>query len=107
MPARRAGRQSVNGGRLAHLHDPKERLEYLRAKAIGRLLESAAAVFLENEDAILSGASLTTNCLRNRRSGCPCRPCLKVAKETIYTGTAGAGDRNRRFRGARRLARLV
>jgi dGTPase len=33
------------------LHDPKERLEYLRAKAIGCLLESAAAVFLENEDA--------------------------------------------------------
>jgi dGTPase len=46
---------TINGGRLDRLHDPKERLEYLRAKAIGCLLESTAAVFLENEDAILSG----------------------------------------------------
>lgn len=46
---------SVSGGRLQRLHDPKERIEYLRAKAIGRLLEGAAAVFLENEKAILSG----------------------------------------------------
>jgi dGTPase len=46
---------TVSGRRLERLHDPKERLEYLRAKAIGRLLESAAAVFLENEDAILKG----------------------------------------------------
>jgi dGTPase len=46
---------TVSGGRLQRLGDPKERLEYLRAKAIGRLLEGAAAVFLENEDAILDG----------------------------------------------------
>lgn len=46
----------VSGGRLQRLGDPKERLEYLRAKAIGRLLEGAAAVFLENEAAILDGS---------------------------------------------------
>ena len=75
---------AVNGGRLAHLHDPKERLEYLRAKAIGRLLESAAAVFLENEDAILSG-EFDDELLAQSPVGVPLQAVLKVAKETIYT----------------------
>jgi dGTPase len=74
---------SVSGGRLDRLHDPKERLEYLRAKAIGRLLESAAAVFLENEDAILEGrfddALLSCSPL-----SIPLQAVLRVAKETIY-----------------------
>ena len=46
---------TVSAGRLERLGDPKERLEYLRAKAIGRLIDSAATVFLENEAAILEG----------------------------------------------------
>jgi dGTPase len=46
---------SVNEGKLQRLFEAKERIEYLRAKAIGRLLEAAAAVFLENEAAILAG----------------------------------------------------
>ena len=75
---------AVSGGRLAHLHDPKERLEYLRAKAIGRLLESAAAVFLENEDAILSG-EFDDELLAQSPVGVPLQAVLKVAKETIYT----------------------
>lgn len=74
---------SVYGGRLDRLHDPKERLEYLRAKAIGRLLESAASVFLENEDAILEGrfddALLSCSPL-----SIPLQAVLRVAKETIY-----------------------
>jgi dGTPase len=64
---------TVSGRRLERLHDPKERLEYLRAKAIGCLLESAAAVFLENEDALFSRVSLTTNCSISHRSRTPCR----------------------------------
>lgn len=46
---------TLNAARLERLGDPKERLEYLRAKAIGRLIDSAATVFLENEAAILEG----------------------------------------------------
>lgn len=42
-------------GRLAHIAEPKERIEYLRAKAIGRLVEEAGVCFLENEVAIVEG----------------------------------------------------
>ena len=75
---------TINGARLHHLHDPKERLEYLRAKAIGCLLESAAAVFLENEDAILSG-TFDDELLESSLIAHPLQAILKLAKETIYT----------------------
>lgn len=75
---------TVSGGRLERLHDPKERLEYLRAKAIGRLLDSAAAVFLENEDAILSG-EFDEELLEQSPIAVPLQAVLRVAKETIYT----------------------
>jgi dGTPase len=75
---------TINGGRLDRLHDPKERLEYLRAKAIGCLLESAAAVFLENEDAILSG-KFDDELLANSPIAHPLQAILKLAKETIYS----------------------
>jgi dGTPase len=75
---------TVNGSRLDRLHDPKERLEYLRAKAIGRLLESAAAVFLENEAAILSG-DFDDELLEQSPIAHPLQAILRLAKETIYT----------------------
>jgi dGTPase len=75
---------TINGSRLDRLHDPKERLEYLRAKAIGCLLESAAAVFLENEDAILSG-QFDDELLESSPIAHPLQAILKLAKETIYT----------------------
>lgn len=75
---------SVSGGRLDRLHDSKERIEYLRAKAIGRLLESAAAVFLENEDAILEGR-FDEELLQQSSAAGPLQAVLKLAKETIYT----------------------
>ncbi len=75
---------AVSGGRLDRLHDPKERLEYLRAKAIGRLLESAAAVFLENEAAILDG-SFDDELLLQSPVHVPLQAVLRVATETIYT----------------------
>jgi dGTPase len=75
---------AVSGGRLDRLHDPKERLEYLRAKAIGRLLESAAGVFLENEAAILSG-DFDDELLEQSPLSVPLQAVLRLAKETIYT----------------------
>lgn len=75
---------SVSGKRLERLHDPKERIEYLRAKAIGRLLESAAAVFLENERAILGG-SFDDELLACSPVAVPLQAVLRLAKETIYT----------------------
>jgi len=75
---------TINGSRLDRLHDPKERLEYLRAKAIGRLLESAASVFLENEEAILNGG-FDDELLDQSPISHPLQAILKLAKETIYT----------------------
>ena len=74
---------AISGGRLDRLHDPKERLEYLRAKAIGRLLEGAAAVFLENETEILEGR-FDEELLAQSPVGVPLQAVLKLAKETIY-----------------------
>ena len=74
---------AISGRRLERLQDPKERLEYLRAKAIGRLLESAAAVFLENEDAILKG-KFDDELLEQSPVAIPLQAILKLAKETIY-----------------------
>jgi dGTPase len=74
----------VSGGRLERLHDDKERIEYLRAKAIGRLLESAAAVFLENEAAILEGR-FDHELLQQSIVAGPLQAVLKLAKEKIYT----------------------
>ena len=74
----------VSDGRLNRLSDPKERLEYLRAKAIGCMLESAAAVFLENEKAILDGR-FDDELLANSPLAVPLQAVLKLAKETIYT----------------------
>ena len=74
---------TVSGGRLQCLHDPKERLEYLRAKAIGRMLESAARVFLENEAAILDG-SFDDELLEHSSLAVPLQAVLRVAKESIY-----------------------
>jgi len=75
---------SVSGGRIERLHDSKERLEYLRAKAIGRLLESAATVFLENEEAILAGR-FDDELLQQSAVAAPLQAVLKLAKERIYT----------------------
>ena len=70
--------------KLAYVTRPKERIEYLRAKAIGRLLESAAAVFLENETAILDG-EFDEELLEQSPVAVPLQAVLKLAKETIYT----------------------
>lgn len=75
---------SVSDGRICRLSDPKERIEYLRAKAIGRMLESAAAVFLENETAILDG-TFDEELLNHSPLAVPLQAVLKLAKETIYT----------------------
>ena len=70
--------------RLRSFSDPKERLEYLRAKAIGRLLEAAAGVFLENETAILEGR-FDDELLAQSQVAAPLSAVQKLAKEQIYT----------------------
>lgn len=50
--------QPLIGGfppRYREIAEPSQRIAYLRAKAIGRLIEDATEVFLDNEAAILAG----------------------------------------------------
>jgi dGTPase len=74
---------SVTGGRLARLSEPKERIEYLRAKAIGRLIGGAAAVFLENEADILAGR-FDDSLLEASPAATPLQAVKKIARENIY-----------------------
>jgi dGTPase len=75
---------SIHEGKLQRLFEPKERIEYLRAKAIGRLLEAAAAVFLENEAALLDGA-FAGDLLSASPLDAPLDAVKKIARECIYT----------------------
>lgn len=40
---------------MANVSDPNEQISYLRSSVIGRLVDAAAEVFVENEDLILEG----------------------------------------------------
>ncbi|MGL5633286.1 MAG: dGTP triphosphohydrolase, partial [Azovibrio sp.] len=74
---------TVNGEKLSRLSEPKERIEYLRAKAIGRLLEGANAVFLKNEAQILSG-EWDKDLLKNSPVGEQLEDIKTVARDAIY-----------------------
>ena len=69
--------------RLKHLADPKRRIEYLRARAIGRLVDEAARIFLENEAAILDG-SFDHALFDVSPVGESLQKVRKVAEEQIY-----------------------
>lgn len=73
----------LNPERLARLHDPKERLEYLRAKAIGRLLETAASIFLDHEADLLNG-SLDRELLAESPLAPALRAIRDVSQREIY-----------------------
>ncbi|MDR2165499.1 MAG: dNTP triphosphohydrolase [Zoogloeaceae bacterium] len=75
---------SVNDGRLNRISDPKERIEYLRAKAVGCLLDEAAAVFLENEATILAGMFTGDLLESSPVVSTPLQEIKKVAAEQIY-----------------------
>jgi dGTPase len=44
------------GRKMAHITRPREKIEYLRAKAIGAIIDQAHQCFMDHEDAILAGA---------------------------------------------------
>jgi dGTPase len=73
----------VNQDKLARMPEAKERVEYLRAKAIGSLLEGAAAVFLANEAEILAG-KFEGDLLQSSPAADALRAVQEVAREHIY-----------------------
>ena len=70
-------------GKLDHLHSLPEKIGYLRALAIGDLMDECSSLFLANEDAILAGKF--DQALADH---CPSRDALKkiikISVEKIY-----------------------
>lgn len=72
--------------RVAHMSDPKEKVEYLRATTINSLVTSSCEVFMENENAILNGSfdsSLTEQIEKSKEFSL----LKKVAIEKVYNST--------------------
>jgi dGTPase len=70
--------------KLRRLSDAKERIEYLRAKAIGNLLELAVTVFLEHETALLAG-SFTGDLLNASPAANMLATIQQISRDHIYT----------------------
>lgn len=70
---------------MKEIHDPNEKIAYLRSSVIGSLVEQCALAFVANEDKILEGAlvgSLIDNINERERSAY--RNCVKLSCERIY-----------------------
>ncbi|MCL2075247.1 MAG: deoxyguanosinetriphosphate triphosphohydrolase [Betaproteobacteria bacterium] len=69
--------------KIARMSEAKERIEYLRAKAIGNLLGIAATVFLDNEQDVLAG-NFSGGLFAASSAAAVLEAVRKVADERIY-----------------------
>ncbi|WP_010182562.1 deoxyguanosinetriphosphate triphosphohydrolase [Aquimarina agarilytica] len=76
-------KDSINVKKYHALTTKAERLSYLRALAIGALINEAATIFLENEAAILSG-TFTTDLLSKSKYNAQISDIIKISVEKIY-----------------------
>jgi dGTPase len=74
--------------RADRMDDPKDRIAFLRAKAIGASIEQTAALFLEKEDAILRG-EWDAPLLDHIPAGPDLEHIRRRSVETIYATTRG------------------
>jgi dGTPase len=74
--------------RCDRMADEKDRIAFLRAKAIGTAVEQSAALFLENEEAILSGG-WDEPLLDHIAAGPELEAIRRRSVETIYATTRG------------------
>jgi len=76
-------RENINTQKYHNLQNTKDRISYLRALAIGNLIQEAVKIFIENEEAILEGAfhhSLLDKCKYEAQI----HDILKLSVEKIY-----------------------
>ncbi len=76
-------RDTINTEKYYQLKTKQDRLSYLRALAIGNLINEAATIFLENEEAILSGdyqISLLDKCKYEAQIN----DIIKISVDRIY-----------------------
>jgi dGTPase len=74
--------------RAAAMRYPKERIEFLRALAIGKVIAQSASVFLDNEEAILSGR-FETPLIDQTTAHEVLERIVKRSRETIYINARG------------------
>ncbi|RNL84134.1 deoxyguanosinetriphosphate triphosphohydrolase [Sinomicrobium pectinilyticum] len=73
----------INTGKYGELKTKEDRISYLRALAINTLIEEAARVFIENEEAILKG-EFSTSLLDKCRYMAQVNDIIKLSIEKIY-----------------------
>jgi len=70
--------------RLSRIHQPQDKVAYLRSKAINRLTRESAEVFLENEAAILAG-SYDEPLVSKIEHSAELEEIKKLSKERVYS----------------------
>ena len=76
-------RDSINTEKYYQLQTKQDRLSYLRALAIGNLINEAASIFLKNEELILSG-EYQTSLLDKCKYEAQINDIIKISVERIY-----------------------
>ena len=76
-------RDNINTKKYHSLQNTKDRISYLRALAIGNLINEAAHIFVQNEDAILYG-EFTHSLLDKCKYEAQIHDIIKLSVEKIY-----------------------
>jgi dGTPase len=76
-------RDNINTQKYHSLQNTKDRISYLRALAIGNLIQEAASIFIANEDAILQG-DFTRSLLEKSKYEAQINDIIKLSVEKIY-----------------------
>ena len=79
-------KDTINTKKYHALTTRADRLSYLRALAIGALINEAATIFLENEEAILNG-TFKTGLLDKCKYNAQVNDIIKLSVEKIYQST--------------------
>ncbi|MFI2741844.1 deoxyguanosinetriphosphate triphosphohydrolase [Zhouia sp. PK063] len=79
-------RDTIDSTKYAALSTKEDRLSYLRALAIGTLIQDAKRIFIENEEAILKG-EFSTSLLDKSKYKAQVNDIIKLCVERIYKST--------------------
>jgi len=76
-------RDNINTKKYHSLRNTKDRISYLRALAIGNLIQEAASIFIQNEDTILQG-NFKISLLEKSKYEAQINDIIKLSVEKIY-----------------------
>lgn len=79
-------RDTINTNKYGKLTNTKDRVSYLRALAIGTLINEAVTVFMKNEEAILNG-DFDCALLDKSKYEAQIKDIIKISVEKIYQST--------------------